>query len=294
MNTYKYKKINVFTSKRSLGNPAVFIDLDRDTLSHSEMLNIAKEHQGFVSEVVFATRDTSGSIRLMYYSSECEVNFCGHGTIATMYEIIKNDKDVKGSCEIEIQTNKKGKLKVYNEIPNEDAVYITAPDPIMHGTAVSRKDIAQALNIETNQISQEHPIDVIDAGLKTLIIPITSLRTEISMYPEINGLKEFCEKNAIDIILIFSLEVENAKNRAHSRVFAPKFGYLEDPATGSGNSAFGYYLIKNGMWDNGLITIEQGGDDRVFNEINLKLFGGKVLFGGRATLKIEGTYFLEQ
>jgi len=293
MKTYTYKKINAFTSKASLGNPAVFIDLDRDILSHDAMLQIAKEHQGFVSEVVFATKEASGSIKLTYYSSECEVNFCGHGTIATMYEIIRNDKVLLGLKEIEISTNKKGKLQVYNEIPNEDAVYITAPEPLRIGTALSRNEIAQALHIETNQISQEYPIDMIDAGLRTLIIPITCLETEVSIYPDIKCLKEFCDKNTIDIMLIYSLEVKNAHNAVHSRVFAPKFGYLEDPATGSGTSALGYYLLENSMWDTTPITIEQGGNDRVFNEIKLKFLKGKVLFGGRATLKIEGTYFLE-
>ncbi|MBL7006935.1 MAG: PhzF family phenazine biosynthesis protein [Spirochaetia bacterium] len=292
MKKFMYKKINAFTSRLSQGNPAVFIDLVLDTLSNDEMLHIAKEHQGFVSEVVFANREKTGLIKLTYFSSECEVNFCGHGTIATMYEIIKNDNVLMGLKEIEINTNKKGKLKVYNEIINEDAIYITAPDPVMYGTELTRKEIAQALMIETNQISKDFPIDVIDAGLKTLIVPITSFNTEVTIYPDIHNLKLLCENNDIDIILIFSLENKNVNVIAHTRVFAPKFGYLEDPATGSGNSAFGYYLIKNKMWDNNLKKIEQGGDDRVFNEIKLKVVNGKILFGGKATIKISGTYFL--
>ena len=39
--------------------------------------------------------------------------------------------------------------------------------------------------------------------------------------------------------------------------------YLEEKqiltATGSGNSAFGYYLLKKGMWGGDAIRIEQGG-----------------------------------
>ena len=79
---------------------------------------------------------------------------------------------------------------------------------------------------------------------------------------------------------------------AHTRVFAPKFGYLEDPATGSGNSAFANYLLQEGMWDGHLITIEQGGNDRIYNAVKLKTLEGKVLFGGRATVKIEGNYLV--
>ena len=79
---------------------------------------------------------------------------------------------------------------------------------------------------------------------------------------------------------------------AHTRVFAPKFGYLEDPATGSGNSAFANYMLSEGLWDGHPITIEQGGNDRIFNSVKLRCQDGKVLFGGKATKKIEGEYYI--
>jgi len=84
-------------------------------------------------------------------------------------------------------------------------------------------------------------VNKIYAGLATLIVPITTLYDEINIFPHEQNLKKFCLDNKIDIILIFSTEVKDSKSIAHSRVFAPKFGYLEDPATGSGNSAFSYY-----------------------------------------------------
>ena len=40
------------------------------------------------------------------------------------------------------------------------------------------------------------------------------------------------------------------------------------------------------------ITIEQGGNDRIFNAVKLKTLNGKVLFGGGATKKIEGYYLV--
>lgn len=76
------------------------------------------------------------------------------------------------------------------------------------------------------------------------------------------------------------------------RVFAPKFGYLEDPATGSGNSAFANYLLSEGLWKGEPIMIEQGGNNRIFNSVKLKCQDGKVLFGGKATKKIEGEYYI--
>lgn len=59
--------------------------------------------------------------------SECEVDFCGHGTIACMYSLIKDAPFLLEQKEITVNTSRKGTLSVYNEISTQDAVYITAP-----------------------------------------------------------------------------------------------------------------------------------------------------------------------
>lgn len=87
--SYKYNKIDAFTAGNSLGNPAACLYLSPEQrLSKHEMLEIAKQHKGFVSEVIYCV-NSDASIHLTYYSSECEVDFCGHGTIACMYSLIK-------------------------------------------------------------------------------------------------------------------------------------------------------------------------------------------------------------
>jgi PhzF family phenazine biosynthesis protein len=292
MKTYKYYKLNAFVKGNSEGNPAAFLDLGDDSLSDENMQRIAKEHAGFVSEVVYARRNEQREIVLTYYSSECEVAFCGHGTIATMYEIIRRDDALRGKEIVEVDTRKKGRLNIYNRIDEEDCIYISAPDPLMLGCALSRESIAEALGIREEAISTTLPVDIIDAGLRTLLVPIRALEQEISMYPDEQSLKAYCLRNDVDIVLVFSMETAEPECFAHTRVFAPKFGYLEDPATGSGNSAFGCYLLKNNQWNGDAVRIEQGGDNRIFNEVKLRTKDGKVLFGGKAALKIEGNYFI--
>ena len=292
MKKYKYEKADAFTDKNSLGNPASCLYTGNDTLSDEEMLFIAKQHKGFVSEVVFCSKSDTSDCKLVYYSSECEVDFCGHGTIACLYQLVKNNKELCNKKELIFETNKKGKLSLYNEIEKEDAVYITAPKPKYLNVPVSSKDIAINLDIDENTISKDFPIELIDAGLRTLIVPFVSLEKEITIFPCQEKLKNFCLDNGIDIILIFSMQVSNKENKAHTRVFAPKFGYLEDPATGSGNSAFGYYMLKQNIWDGNPVSLEQGGNDRVFNIVKLKTKDDNVLFGGRSTLRINGKYIL--
>ena len=292
MKQYRYIKSNAFTSGASLGNPAAALITEDECLTSEQMQQIAAEHKGFVMETVFCSPSETAECKLTYYSSECEVDFCGHGTIATMYSIIKDDAALRAKKVLTVETNKKGMVSVYNEIDTEDAVYIEAPSPIEHAMNIPVEDIEGILTLRKGSINRDRAIRIIDAGLRTLIVPITQFEDEVSVYPDEAALKVFCEENDIDNILIYSLQVADASNFAHTRVFAPKFGYLEDPATGSGNSAFANYLLSENMWDGSPITIEQGGNDRIFNAVKLKTLNGKVLFGGRATKKIEGYYLV--
>ncbi len=292
MKKYIYKKADAFTTGLSLGNPAACIYTGEESLSDGEMLDIAKQHKGFVSEMVYCSSSDKSDCKLTYYSSECEVDFCGHGTIAAMYELLKNNEALRRKKEITFETNKKGPLLLYNEIEKEDAVYIAAPEPMRYKVHVTAAEISNAFGVEESVLADDYPLALIDAGLCTLIVPIASFQYEIDTFPCEERLKAFCHDNGVDIILIFCMDTKNTEYIAHTRVFAPKFGYLEDPATGSGNSAFGYYMYENKLWDGAPVAIEQGGNDRIFNTIKLKMKDHKVLFGGRASLRIDGYYIL--
>jgi len=291
MRMLKYRKIDAFTSGISTGNPAACIFVD-SPLDDREMLDIARQHRGFVSEVVFCRNNQPG-ICLTYFSSEGEVNFCGHGTIACMYSLIRETPELSSLDEITIQTRRKGAVTVYNELATQDAIYVAAPKPQFIGTRISRSEVAAVLGFDdADVISDSYPLDMIDAGLRTLIVPISDLAPEVSMVPDQQRLKMFCTENGIDIILTFCTKSQNPEHIAHSRVFAPKFGYLEDPATGSGNSALGFYMLKNDIWPGADCAIEQGGKDREFNVVRLRRRENTVLFGGSATIRIKGVYFI--
>jgi PhzF family phenazine biosynthesis protein len=116
----------------------------------------------------------------------------------------------------------------------------------------------------------------------------------LATFPDQVTLKSFCLDNEIDIILVFTQEVADKKNKFRTRAFAPRFGYLEDPATGSGNSAFGYYLLQRTLWDGQSISIEQNNSHDLPNIVRLDTVKNNdeinVIFGGAALVKIEGTY----
>jgi PhzF family phenazine biosynthesis protein len=295
MQRYRFKKIDAFVSGRSTGNPAGCVYLPgEDALSAEGMQQIARELAGIVNEVVYLYPD-DGHTGLRYFSAEREVAFCGHGTIAAMYDLIKNDPVLSLDPVTRIHAGRQ-ELLVRNEIAKADSVFISAPQPVELKLPVSHDGIAAALRIAPGEISEKHSIAIINAGLVTLIVPVDTLDTLLIIHPDQQHLKEFCLANGIEILLVFSTGTSKAGNSYHTRVFAPIFGYLEDPATGSGNAALGYYLLKEGTWDGCMIAIEQGKSREHPNIIRLVSDASKVqrsvFFGGNAVVRIEGEYLL--
>jgi PhzF family phenazine biosynthesis protein len=294
---FKFKKIDAFATANSDGNPAGYIHLDSPAdITHAEMQRIARELKGFVNEVGFIVQTGAADFMLKFFSSECEVDFCGHATIAIMYDLIGSNDRLKQSGTITVQTNR-GTLPVKNRIPDEDAVYIMSPVPRFIPSTLNVDKISSALNLSNSAIDQSHPVSIINAGLTTLIIPIADIDSILRLSPDQYESKTFCLQAGIDIIEVFTGDVIDTRNNYRVRVFAPKFGYLEDPATGSGNSAFGYYLMHNNRFKGDVVSIEQNGDPHRFNIVKLRQEPDaentmRILFGGCALKRIEGDYYL--
>ena len=294
MKKYDFKKIDAFATNKSEGNPAGCIFLEKiNEISDMEMLNIAKELKGFVSEVGYIAPAGENEYTFKYYSSERELDFCGHVTIAGMYDLARKNENASTGNFL-INTNR-GKLKVENRLGTEDSVFIMSPEPVYKKALPEVSDIAAKLKISIQDIDHDLPVSVINAGLNTLIVPIRSLDSILEISPGLSELKDFCISSGIDIIEVFTNDVYEKSNNYRTRVFAPTFGYIEDPATGSGNSAFGYYLLRNKFWHAGTISIEQNGRRENYNIVRLQCKTDenstmRVWFGGGAVTRIEGRY----
>lgn len=297
MRTLRFKKIDAFASKKSSGNPAAVIYLDSpDDLSSSEMLQVAKELKGFVSEVGYVSPGTDTDYQLRYFSAEREVAFCGHATIAIMNDIVANDESMQAKPRLSIATQN-DRLTVENHYKKDKCVYISAPAPRFSTATINKTDIASALNCPANMLQASRSTQIVNAGLETLVVPMANLEAILFVTPDLDTLKEFCVQIGVDIIILYTEETSTVESSYRTRVFAPTFGYLEDPATGSGNAALGYYLLKHNMWNGESIKVEQNGylDTPNFVQLlseKIDKDSTQVWFGGGAVLKINGQYLL--
>lgn len=291
MKRFRFKKIDAFTGERSPGNPAGCVYLDGMTISEEEMLEIARQLKGFVCEVAYVLEDGEG-LSLRYYSSEREVEFCGHATVATMFDYFTQTPERRALPGITIRAGGQA-LPVMSEVARGGGVFIAAPEPRFLPFDVSPGDVARAMRIDVSDIDGRYPLMLVNAGLNSLLVPMRVASKLTDALPVLEELHDFCTARGVDIVVPFTDDRILPGSHYRTRVFAPRFGYLEDPATGSGNAALGAMLLREGFWKGGELTIEQGRSYRAPNIVKLRPKGdGGVLFGGAATVRIDGYYCL--
>ena len=59
------------------------------------------------------------------------------------------------------------------------------------------------------------------------------------------ALNRACDAVGTDCVMVFAFETERPEATVHVRMFAPRLGVPEDPATGSANGALGAYLVHH-------------------------------------------------
>lgn len=91
--TLKQYVVDAFTDTVFGGNPAAVCVLD-EWLPDEIMQKIAREN--CLSETAFTVREGAG-YRLRWFTPGCEVNLCGHATLATAY-VLANFYDAESTC----------------------------------------------------------------------------------------------------------------------------------------------------------------------------------------------------
>ena len=109
--------LDAFTDKLFSGNPAavIFSDIQDSKL----MQNIASENN--LSETAFI-REESGIYHIRWFAPFCEIDLCGHATLASAYVYFNYIN--KSATTFEVQSTKNGILRVYRE---NESLYLDFP-----------------------------------------------------------------------------------------------------------------------------------------------------------------------
>ncbi|HQF39375.1 MAG TPA: PhzF family phenazine biosynthesis protein [Opitutaceae bacterium] len=300
MKRFRFWKLDAFTTGASAGNPAGLVLLrPDDSVSDAEMQRLATQvaATGFVTEVAFARPVGPGELALRYFSCEREVPFCGHATVASMYQLLSAVPEYRGLPRLALNTSK-GRLEVENRIEAEGCVFIAAPEPAFPELHVMASEAAAALGLPVvalnrHEISPDSVLPVCECGQKCLLVPVAELDALIACSPSYAVLRALADRTGIEVLVLHSKQTHLRDRQLRTRVFAPAFGYLEDPATGSGNAALAHWLRRSGAWTGEALAIEQGPDRVAPNLVTIRAAAdGGLRIGGCGVARVEGEYLL--
>jgi PhzF family phenazine biosynthesis protein len=205
----KIFQVDAFANEIFKGNPAAVCPLEKWT-SDDLMQHIAEENN--VSETAFFVKKDN-QFELRWFTPTCEVDLCGHATLAAAHIIFTELNYKEAILEF---SSKSGILTVEKK---ENWYTLNFPSEAIE-------------EIETSQILKEAlnvPILKTFKGIWKLLVVLENEDTIKNLTPNFSKLTEL---EAPGII------VTSKGNKADfvSRFFAPKIGINEDPVTGSAHT----------------------------------------------------------
>lgn len=236
----KVYTLNAFAKSPKGGNPAGVV-LGANNLSNEQMQKIAQEI-GF-SETAFVSKSNKADFRVQFFTPNGEVDLCGHATIATFFLMAQLKIIQVGKY---TQETKAGVLNI--ELKPNGAIFMNQNVPQFF-EKIDREEIAQSLNIPSEVIDSDLPIQIVSTGLKDILVPIRSLSDLHSIKPNFEKVSEISKKYDVVGYHLFTLETK-FDSTAHCRNLAPLYGIPEESATGTSSGALSCYLWKHNKIDN--------------------------------------------
>jgi trans-2,3-dihydro-3-hydroxyanthranilate isomerase len=245
---YDFVQVDVFSRTRLAGNPlAVFGNAHG--VSDSEMQALAREMNLSETTFIFPREpelEAREGMKVRIFTVAEELPFAGHPTLGTALYLYA----LRGPSEQMVLDLKVGKVpvrftpdskddksdrvdgKIFGEMRQRDPEF---------GRTFSREDVAQAVGIDSAEISPDWPCQVVSTGLGFAIVPFRNLKALANFQPDIGRALSFLEGTGGRFFYFICPE---ATGKMRARMF---FYGGEDPATGSAAGCAASWMAKYGV-----------------------------------------------
>lgn len=288
-------QVDAFSDKAFGGNPAGVV-LNARYITDDIMQSIAKEMN--LSETAFVTSLHEDLFTVRFFTTVCEVDLCGHATIATFYTLAKMGyiQPIENGIKRVYQETKTGKLSVdiiFKE-GEVDKIFMEQAKPKAIGSINDMSPLLKSMGITMEDVgvldNTVYP-EIISTGLPDIILPIKRKEILDRLDIDMKLLAEISEKLGVTGVHAFYLPEINSK-AVYTRNFAPLVGINEEAATGTSNGALIYFLKKNKLIEDNEITSYQGESMNrpsiIHCKIEEKEGNSIVKVGGNAKILING------
>lgn len=244
-------QVDSFTNQRFFGNPAGVCVLDAPQ-PEEWMQNIAMEMS--LSETAFVVRE-EGKFHIRWFTPTCEVDLCGHATLAAAHIIFGQDSN---QHKLEFRS-KSGPLMAIKE-----GEWITLDFPANPPTPCED-------TIPFKDILNTTPVAVLRNSF-AYVVELTDAQSVRQLMPDMSRIAK------LDAEGLLVTAKGDQKFDFVSRCFFPKLGIPEDPVTGAAHCALGPYWAGR-LHQNSFLAQQASARS---GELKVELNKDRVMLSGQA------------
>lgn len=289
-----YLQYDVFTDEPLAGNQlAVF--LDASTLSGDRMQQVTREMNFSESTFILPAEAPGTDIRMRIFTPGNEMPMAGHPTIGSTFALAHTGVIKAGAPRFVFGLGV-GPVPVDLEWdgPVLSFAWMTQLNPTFGEPVAAGAAVARAIGLTEADLAAGLPIQSVSCGVPFLLVPIGDASAVDRAVSDASALRRLRDETGLDLpIFLFAFTAPAA---AHSRMFAPELGIIEDPATGAASGPLGCYLVQHrlvsGQASQHIVSMQGVAMGRP-SRIHVAITGGpgaitKVRCGGRAVLVARG------
>jgi trans-2,3-dihydro-3-hydroxyanthranilate isomerase len=245
MRSYRYLHLDVFTSTAFEGNQlAVFPE--PHGLTAELMQTIAREMNFSECTFIFP-REQAGDVRMRIFTPAEELPIAGHPTIGSTFALALEGTIARGRTEFVFELGVGPTPVTMDWDAGELAfAWMTQPLPAFGPTIEDRSAVAAALGVAERDLERGLPVQVVSCGVPFVIVALASRQAVDAVQADRRALASCLSGAGIDELPVFVFTTQGDET-TYSRMLAPGFGIVEDPATGSAAGPLGCYLVRNGV-----------------------------------------------
>jgi trans-2,3-dihydro-3-hydroxyanthranilate isomerase len=243
---YHYLHYDVFTGDPLLGNQlAVFTDARG--MSAELMQRLAREMNYSESTFILPAERDDTDIRMRIFTPFIEMPAAGHPTIGSTFALAHTGTIAPGTHRFVFGLNV-GPTPVDLEWDGSRLAFawMTQQQPVFGRPIAPRDDVAAALGLTIDDLAADLPVQEVSCGVPFLLVPLRDRETVDRARADAAALQRLgVMSTSHPAVFIFAALPPGAGETVYSRMFAPDFGIIEDPATGIASGPVGCYLVQH-------------------------------------------------
>lgn len=245
--TLDFVTVDVFTSTQFAGNPLAVV-LNAEGLTTAQMQAIAAEFNLSETTFVLPPKDAANTAQVRIFTPRYEMPFAGHPNVGTAFALASTGQSYGRSVSTERVIFEESAGLVPIDILKDGGAIVgarlAAPQALSVGVTVDVELIASAISLTPESVAvSNHKPCIASCGTPFIIAELVSRDALAAATPRAEVYhRELSAYPAASIL--FYTQVDEPDINIRARMFSPRHGIPEDPATGSANVALIGLLAK--------------------------------------------------